>query len=224
MAILNKPKKTIDAAADSGADAVKFQTFDADEFVADKTLMYTYTEADGTKVTESQYDMFKRLELPYEWHLILKKYAEDKGVDFLSSAADRKAADLLSEINVAAFKLASEDLINIELLEYVAAKGFPTILSTGMADVEEIDAAVKIFEDAGNERLVILHCVSSYPTPFDQCNMRRIGSMQERYNKYPIGFSDHTEGWEAPMVAVATGVCLIEKHFTFDKKSERSGS
>lgn len=213
---LELAKKSIDAAADSGADAAKFQTFCADEFVADKSLMYTYAESDGTVVTESQYEMFKRLELPHEWHVILKKYAEEAGIDFLSSAADKKAADLLADIEVKAFKLASEDLINIDLLEYVAAKKFPTILSTGMADVDEIDAAVKIFEEAGNRRLVILHCVSSYPTPFDQCNLRRIRSMQARYG-YPIGFSDHTEGWEAPMLSIGAGACLIEKHFTLDK-------
>ncbi|ADD67248.1 N-acylneuraminate-9-phosphate synthase [Denitrovibrio acetiphilus DSM 12809] len=209
-------KKTIDAAISAGADAVKFQTFSSDEVVADRDLMYTYTQSDGTTVTESQYEMFKRLELPYEWHIILKKYAESKGADFMTSVADINAVDLVEEIGVSVLKTASENLINIDLLNHMASKRLPVILSTGMASYDEIDNAVSIFKNAGCEELVILHCVSSYPTPFDQCNLNRIKALRDTYG-YPVGFSDHTEGWEAPMLAAAAGACMVEKHFTLDK-------
>tara|TARA_Y100001970_G_scaffold292364_1_gene433400 strand:- start:4291 stop:5391 length:1101 start_codon:yes stop_codon:yes gene_type:complete len=214
---LELAKKTIDAAAVCGADAVKFQTFHADEFVANRDLKYTYKLFDGTEITESQYDMFKRLELPNSWHKILQDHAKNKGVFFLSSVADKDAVDLLDSLNVPAFKLASEDLINIDLLEYVATKKRPVILSTGMADVSEIERALEIFISADQKDIIILHCVSAYPTPLDSCNLRRISSMSN-YFPFPIGFSDHTEGFEAGMLSIGIGSCMLEKHFTLDKR------
>jgi len=212
---LDLAKQSIDAAAECGADAVKFQTFHADEFVATKDLKYTYTLADGTEVTESQYDMFKRLELPDAWHAILQNHAHAQGVVFLSSVADRAAVDLLDSLDVPAFKIASEDLINIELLDYVATKKRAVILSTGMANAEEIEMAIEIFRSAGQEALILLHCISAYPTPLDACNLRRIETMRQQF-QFPIGFSDHTEGWDAAMISIGLGSCLVEKHFTVD--------
>lgn len=208
--------QTIDAAVKCGADAVKFQTFNTDEFVADKNLEYTYTLLSGKKITETQYNMFKRLELPYEWHSILKNHAESRGIDFLSSVADKNAVNLLDSLDVKFFKLASEDLINEPLLEYVAKKGRLTILSTGMADEAEIDQAINIFHMV-NCPVVLLHCTSSYPTSPTSCNLQRILSLKERY-KVPVGFSDHTEGWHAAMLSVGYGVCIIEKHFTLSQE------
>ena len=210
---LELAKNSIDSAVKCGADAVKFQTFHADEFVANKNLKYTYTLADGNKVTESQYDMFKRLELPHDWHKILQSYAHSKGVMFLSSVADKIAVDLLDSLDVPAFKLASEDLINVDLLEYVATKKRPVILSTGMANLQEIELAIEIFISAGMKELILLHCVSSYPTPLNSCNLRKISTMRNKFN-FPIGFSDHSEGWEAAMLSISLGSCLVEKHFT----------
>jgi len=212
---LELAKNTIDAAAKCGADAVKFQTFHADEFVAHKDLKYTYTLSDGNEITESQYDMFKRLELPDSWHQILQEHAHTKGVLFLSSVADRSAVDLLDSLDVPAFKLASEDLINIDLLEYVATKKRPVILSTGMADVMEIEQAVEIFLSVGQKDIILLHCVSAYPTPLGSSNLQRISTLRD-HSPFPIGFSDHTEGWEAGMVSIGLGSCLLEKHFTLD--------
>lgn len=209
-------KKSIDAAVDCGANAVKFQTFKADEFVADKNLTYTYQTLTGEMVTETQYEMFKKLELPDEWHFELNQYANSKNVDFLSSAADRNAVDLLIELKVPIIKLASEDLINIALIEYVASKRYPTMLSTGMADEYEIDNALDIFEKNGSNDVIILHCVSQYPTPVKDASLARISALK-KYN-IPVGYSDHTEGWLAPMLSIAYGTCVIEKHFTLDKK------
>jgi len=210
---LDLAKVSIDEAVKCGADAVKFQTFHADEFVANNKLKYNYTLADGTKITETQYEMFKRLELPHDWHRILQKYADSRGVMFLSSVADRIAVDLLDSLDVPAFKLASEDLINVELLEYVSTKNRPVILSTGMANEHEIDLAIEIFVSAGLEDLILLHCVSAYPTPLKSCNLRKISTMRNKY-KFPIGFSDHSQGWEAAMLSISLGCCLVEKHFT----------
>lgn len=213
---LNLAEKMIEAAAACGVDAVKFQTFRAEEFVADQTLYYTYVQADGTTVTESQYDMFKRLELPVEWHDILKRKAQSLDVDFLSSSADRAAVDVLSSVGVPALKLASEDLINIDLLEYVAKKRLPVFLSTGMADYYEITTALNIFKIANHNDIVLLHCVSKYPVEPQECNLLRIKALQ-RHFPFPVGYSDHSEGTEAAMLAIALGACLVEKHFTLDK-------
>ncbi len=209
-------KASIDAAADSGADAVKFQTFHAEEFVADRSLLYSYNDAEGRSIVESQFDMFKRLELPMAWHAELRDYAARKSVVWFSSVADRAAVDLLLEVKAPVLKLASEDLINVALLEYVATKRHPVILSTGMANQQEIDQAVKIFEERECRELAILHCVSSYPTEPNQANLRRIVGLKARY-PYQIGYSDHTLGIDAAICAVALGACILEKHFTLDR-------
>lgn len=213
---LDLAKQSIDSAVDAGADAVKFQTFKADEFVAGKQLSYSYRLPDGAQVTESQYDMFKKLELPDAWHAHLYDYAQSKGVDFLSSAADRSAVDLLCDMSVPAIKLASEDLINVELLKYVATKGRPVLLSTGMADEREIKIALENIKEYGDPPVMLMHCTSVYPTPPHACNLRRVQSLRDRF-QHPVGYSDHTMGWEAPHAAVALGAIVIEKHFTLDR-------
>jgi len=213
---LQLAKQSINAAVECGADAVKFQTFKAEEFVADKALTFTYQTLSGEEVTESQFDMFKRLELRDEWHKELLDHSSMQGVDFFSSAADKNAADLLIKLKVPIIKLASEDLINVSLLEYIASKKYPVMLSTGMADEFEIRNAIEIFKNHGSDRLVILHCVSQYPTPLENASLSRITALIKNFN-FPIGYSDHTEGWQAPMQSVAYGARVIEKHFTLDK-------
>ncbi|MCB0335412.1 MAG: N-acetylneuraminate synthase family protein [Bdellovibrionales bacterium] len=194
---------------------VKFQSFKADEFVADRSLEYTYALADGTQITESQYDMFKRVELPDAWHGRLRAYADAKHTLFLSSAADRQAVDLLIEVGAPAIKLASEDLINVELLEYVAGKGVPTILSSGMADEREIEIALDFFVQANNPHVILLHCVSEYPTKLEDLNLGRILALRSRFDLL-VGLSDHTVGTKAAIAARALGIVYIEKHFTTD--------
>lgn len=207
-------KELIGVAAECGANAVKFQTWKTEEFIANKEVTYQYRE-DGRMKEESMYEMFKRLELPVEWHKELFDYARVKGIIPLSSPADHQAVDLLEELGVPAFKLASEDLINIPLVEYVAGKGKTVILSTGMATEDEIRMALKCFDSPASQ-VVLLHCVSLYPTPLDLGNLNRIVSLREKFN-VPAGYSDHTDGTLAAIGAVSLGAVLIEKHFTIDK-------
>ena len=212
---LELARRTIDAAAEAGADAAKFQTFRAEEFMADRDLVYEYETAAGHR-RESMFEMFKRLELPTEWHRELRDHARLRGLGFLSSSADREAVDLLLELGVPALKLASEDLINLPLLHDVAGRGAPVILSTGMASRAEIDQAVEILRAGGCRELMLLHCVSLYPAPDETLNLRMIGTLRETYG-VPVGFSDHSEGIEAAVAAAALGAVMIEKHFTLDR-------
>ncbi len=213
---LDLAKELIEAAAQNGANAVKFQSFKAEEFVQNENLLYTYTEADGKKVTESQLDLFRRLELSEKWHPVLQNYTKQFGIEFFSSAADRSAVDLLTKLQVPVLKLASEDLINVALLEYISTAGHPVFLSTGMAAKDEIDIALSILQAEPTSKIALLHCVSCYPAPLDELNLREISSLHETYN-LPVGFSDHSDGTEAAPIAVALGARLIEKHFTLSK-------
>lgn len=212
---LDLARRTIDAAAEAGADAVKFQSFHAGEFMSDRKLLYEY-ESGGKPESESMYEMFKRLELPENWHRELQAYAHNKGLEFLSSAADRSSLDLLRSMGVPALKASSEDLINTPLLRDMGASGLPLMLSTGMGDEGEISHAISTVRDAGGSKLMLLHCVSLYPTPDEEANLQRIMALRERYD-VPVGYSDHTLGIEAASAAVALGAVLIEKHFTLDR-------
>lgn len=147
-------QQMIDTAAECGADAVKFQTYRGEDLVAEPGLTHSYRTSTGDMVTVSQLEMFKEIEFPYEWHKPLKKYAESKGVQFLSSAADTEAVELLKSISVPVMKIASEDLINIPVVERIAESGYPTLLSTGMASEEEITNALEIFAKHKNFRVV----------------------------------------------------------------------
>lgn len=207
--------RTIDAASNAGANAVKFQTFHTDEFMADRSIEYEYDSGYGKK-TESMYEMFRRLELPHGWHKTLRDHARQRGVEFLSSNADRASVDLLVSLGVPALKVASEDLINLPLLRYVAAQGKPVILSTGMAEQEEIDDAIDLLRGGGCGDLLLLHCVSLYPAPDESMNLNMIATLGDVYN-VPVGFSDHSKGIEAGIAATALGAVLIEKHFTLDR-------
>ncbi len=208
-------RRTIDAAVAAGVDAVKFQTFRAEEFMADPDHIYEYT-SEGKPVRESMFEMFKRLELPGSWHAELKSYAEAKGVGFLSSAADPLSADLLKELGVPVLKLASEDLINHPLLAHCAATGLPLILSTGMGTEREIERALEVVTREGAKEILLLHCVSLYPTPDDEANLLRMQALRERFG-LPVGYSDHTRGIDAALGATVLGAVFIEKHFTLDR-------
>ena len=212
---LELARRTIDAAVGAGADAVKFQTFRAEEFMADRELQYEY-ESQGQRTSESMYAMFKRLELPESWHTVLRDHARSRGVAFLSSAADPLSVQVLSRLDAPAIKVASEDLINLPLLECIGATALPVILSTGMADEEETDLAIETLREAGCRDLLLLHCVSLYPTPDDQVNLRRMITLRDRYG-LPVGYSDHTVGPRAAALATALGSVFIEKHFTLDR-------
>jgi len=213
---LELAKKMVEAAKKCGADAIKFQTFKTEEFIADKQLKWTY-EREGKKITENQYDMFKKVELSYEDHVELLEHCKKVGIQFLSTATSPEAVDILEKLGVPAFKIGSDDLTNYPLLEYVASKGKPIILSTGMSDLEMVKRSIDVIRKSGNDDVIVLHCISQYPTPPGEVNLRAIKTMEKELD-LPIGFSDHTEGVYVPIAAVVVGACVIEKHFTLDKK------
>jgi N-acetylneuraminate synthase/N,N'-diacetyllegionaminate synthase len=209
-------KKMIDAAAEAGADAVKFQNYYTEDFILDKELTYTYV-SEGIEITESQFDMFKRYELSFEQLEILKNHCDSKGVLFFSTPTSKRGIDDLTKLNVELLKNGSDLLVNLPFIRQMAQSKIPTIISTGMALVSEIDDAVRAFEEAGGKDLMILHCTSSYPTPDSDVNLLKLESLAKTFN-YPIGFSDHTWGIEAAIASVVLGSCFIEKHFTINKE------
>ena len=206
--------QTIKAAAKAGADAVKFQMFNADEFMSKKKLLFKYKTKKGNK-SENMYDMFKRLEFSEKWLSKIIQVCKKNKVDFLSSVADKSSANLMKKLKVKAIKLSSEDLINYPLLEHVATLGRNIILSTGMANSEEITRALSFFKKK-KIKVIILHCVSMYPTSIKDANLLRMVSLKKKYN-VSVGYSDHTLGIEASIVATILGAEIIEKHFTLNK-------
>ena len=206
--------QTIKAAAKAGADAVKFQMFNADEFMSKKKLLFKYKTKKGNK-SENMYDMFKRLEFSEKWLSKIIQVCKRNKVDFLSSVADKSSANLMKKLKVKAIKLSSEDLINYPLLEHVATLGRNIILSTGMANSEEITRALSFFKKK-KIKVIVLHCVSMYPTSIKDANLLRMVSLRKKYN-VSVGYSDHTLGIEASIVATILGAEIIEKHFTLNK-------
>jgi N-acetylneuraminate synthase/N,N'-diacetyllegionaminate synthase len=206
----------IDAIADAGADCVKFQTFRAQEFLADESLTYTYC-SQGEEITESQMEMFQRCEFDWSEFEGLFTHVRERGLIPLSTPTDRDAIDFLEEMGVGAFKVGSDDIVYTPFLGYIARKGKPVIISSGMADAGDIKRAVKAIEEAGNDQIIVCHCVSEYPTPEEHVNLRKISELGKLL-EHPVGFSDHSQGLTAAMGAVAMGACYFERHFTLDKE------
>lgn len=207
-------KKLIEVAKKAGADAVKFQTFKAESIVvkdAQKAEYQKETTGEG-----SQYEMIKSLELSKEEFGELAEYARKKDIMFLSSPFDKESVDLLHELDVPAFKIGSGEITNFPLLRYVAKKGKPIILSTGMATLGEVEEALNVIRSEGVEDVILLHCVSNYPAKIEEINLRAMRTLKCAF-KLPVGFSDHTLGITVPIAAVALGACVIEKHFTLDR-------
>jgi len=201
--------------ADVGADCVKFQTYRTEEVITDPNEMYEYV-SQGRVVQESQLSMFKRLELKRDEFSILFSRAREKGLIPLSTPSGNLAVELLDELDAGAFKVGSDDLVHIPFLEYVASKGKPVIISTGMADKLDIQRAIDAIQSKQNDQICILHCVSLYPAPDTDLNLRKIPALAEQYS-HVIGFSDHSNGIIAGLGAVALGASVVEKHFTLDK-------
>ena len=212
---LDRALATITAAKKCGADAVKIQTYTADTMTIDCELP-DFTIKGGLWNGYKLYDLYKEAQTPYEWHKPLFEHAKKEGITLFSTPFDETAVDLLESLNTPAFKIASFELIDLPLIEYVAKTGKPMILSTGMATEEEIHEAVTTARKAGCRVLVLLHCISSYPTPINQAHLRQILALAERF-KLPVGLSDHTLGTTASVAAVALGACVIEKHFTLSR-------
>jgi N-acetylneuraminate synthase len=212
---LERALATITAAKQCGADAVKIQTYTADTMTIECDLPDFMVKGglwDGYKL----YDLYKWAQTPYEWHKPLFEHAKKEGITLFSTPFDETAVDLLESLDTPAYKIASFELADLPLIEYVAKTGKPMILSTGMATGEQIQEAVSTARDSGCKDLVLLHCISSYPVPIDQAHLLQIAVLAERF-KVPVGLSDHTLGTTAAVAAVALGACIIEKHFTLNR-------
>ncbi len=207
--------KMIDEARKAGADAIKFQVFKAENLATEYAPKAKY-QVVNDRSSRSQYEMLKKLELSEEEFRELYRYARDRGLIFLATPYDFESVDLLEEMGVPAYKVSSSDLTNIPFLEYIAEKGKPVILSTGMATLGEVEEAVNTVRNTGNNQIILLHCITSYPADIEKLNLRAIQTLREAF-KLPVGFSDHSLGIYAAIAAVALGAVMIEKHFTLDK-------
>jgi len=215
--------RLIDKAKESGADAVKFQTFIAEKLVSKKVESAPYQKR-NIKNLKNQYYMLKELQLSFVEFRKLKKYCDDKGIIFLSSPFDKESLEFLTEeLKIVAIKVASGEITDLHFLKLVAMKNLPIILSTGMANLSEIEEAINVIFQNQNSvdssilpPLTLLHCTTNYPTPFEEVNLKAMLTLKEAF-KLPVGYSDHTLGIEVSIAAVALGARIIEKHFTLDK-------
>lgn len=213
-------KKLIDAAVNAGVDAVKFQTFNTDNEVSKYAPKAEY-QLETTNKDESQYEMIKKLELSREDHLVLMDYCKKKSIMFLSSPFENDAIDLLAELKLDIMKIPSGEITNYPFMKKIGALNKQVIMSTGMAEIGEVEKAIDLLTSSGTERgkITLLHCNTEYPTPFEDVNLRAMVTLAETF-KLPVGYSDHTPGIEIPLAAVALGAVVIEKHFTLDKTME----
>jgi len=208
--------KLVDAAAGAGADAVKFQTFKAEEVVTTQGAMADYQKKNIGK-TESQLNMLKKLELNEKFYQPIIKRCQKKKIIFLSTPhGGEKSVDFLNSLKAPAFKFGSGDLTNLPLLQYAARYQKPMILGTGMSITREIAEAVRVIKRAGNKKIIILHCTTAYPCPFSAVNLKAMQTMMREFDVL-VGYSDHTLGVTVPVMAAALGACVIEKHFTLNR-------
>lgn len=210
--------KTIKAAKESGANAIKLQTYTADTITLnckDKDFII-----DGGTLWDGQnlYELYQKAYTPWEWHKDLFDYARNIDIDIFSSPFDKTAVDFLEQFNPSAYKIASFEITDYELIRYTASKGKPIIISTGIATKEEIKDAVTICKKTGNDNIILLKCTSAYPAPLEDANLKTIPDLAKEFT-VESGFSDHTIGPTASIVAVTLGASVIEKHFIIDKKT-----
>ena len=208
--------KTIKAMAESGADAVKFQTFTPDTITLDCDNEYFQIKQGTVWDGQILHDLYEDAFMPWDWQPKLKKIAEDLGLIVFSSPFDKTSVDFLEDMDVPVYKIASFEITDIPLIEYVASLGKPIIISTGIANLEDIELAVKTCLKVGNDNISLLKCTSSYPAPFEEINLNTIPDMEKRFNVV-VGLSDHTLGGEVSIAAVTLGANIIEKHFILDR-------
>ena len=211
-------KQLIDAASEAGADAVKFQTFQADSLVC-RTAKKAEYQLETTDRTETQYDMLKKLELTPQMHRELIEHCSKKNIMFLSTPFDLESIKLLSELGMQIYKIPSGEITNLPYLREIAKQQKKIILSTGMSSMDEVKAAVNVLKNNGTEDITLLHCNTQYPTPISDVNLLAMVKMREETG-LPVGYSDHTQGIEVPIAAGALGAEVIEKNFTLDRKME----
>ena len=210
-------KQLVDAAADSSADYVKFQTFRADRIVTKSADKAEY-QKQFSDTSESQYEMLKRLELSVEMHLELIEHCKQRSIKFLSTGFDIQSVDLLVGLGLNLVKIPSGEITNLPFLRYIGSLGLPVILSSGMSTMKEIGDALLILEQTGlcRDQITVLHCTTEYPTPMGDVNLRAMNSIRNTFG-VAVGYSDHTVGIEVSVAAVALGASVIEKHFTIDR-------
>jgi len=216
-------KQLILEAKESGADCVKFQSWSKDSIFAKKKLEDNYFLDDDyrDRIDYTLEEILDAYSISEDELLQMKQFADEIGIDCTSTPFSKKEADfLVNKMGTPFIKVASMDLNNYPFLEYLAKKGKPMVISTGLSELYEIDKAVKVIESTGNKNIIILHCVSTYPPVDSDVNLNNITSLMKVYPEYPIGFSDHTLGITIPLASVALGACLIEKHFTLDQNME----
>lgn len=209
--------KTIKAAKEAGADAVKLQTYTPDTITIDSDNEYFRIKQGTLWDGKTLYQLYQEAYTPWEWQPELKKLAENIGIICFSSPFDKTAVDFLEQMNVPAYKVASFEITDIALIEYIASKGKPIIISTGIASLAEIEEALNACKRMGNNQIALLKCTSEYPTPLEDVNLRTIPDMRKRFGTV-VGLSDHTLGISVPIAAVALGAKIIEKHFILDRK------
>ena len=215
---LNLAKKMILEAKKAGVDAVKFQSFKADKLVSKDAKKADY-QIKNTEKDESQYNMIKKLELTEQDHIYLKNICDEENIKFLSSPFDIESAELLISLGIDTVKIPSGEITNLPYLEAIGKIYKNIILSTGMSNLEEVKEAINILNKYGEKNITVLHCNTEYPTPMEDVNLMAIKTMENEL-KLPIGYSDHTDGIEVAIGAVAIGATVIEKHFTLDKNLE----
>lgn len=209
-------KETIKAAKEIGANAIKLQTYTADTLTLDTNKEDFIIKGGTLWDDKTLYELYKEAYLPWEWHKELFTYAREIGIDIFSSPFDKSAVDFLETLNPSAYKIASFEITDYELIRYTASKMKPIIISTGIATIEEIQDAVDICREVGNKDIVLLKCTSAYPAPLEDANLKMIPNLAQTFNVVS-GFSDHTLGSTAPIAAVTLGAKVIEKHFILDK-------
>jgi N,N'-diacetyllegionaminate synthase len=204
----------VDAAADAGADAVKFQTFDPDQLVTADSTLASYQQAHVSDA-QGQYEMLSRLRFGEAEHAAIVEHSATRRILFLSTPFDAGSAALLAKLGVPAFKVGSGELTNLPFLDELSRYSLPILLSTGMSDLDEVDAAVAVIQARGAP-IVLLHCVSSYPAPAEEANLRAMDAMRAAFG-LPVGYSDHCTGDEVSLAAVARDACILERHLTLDR-------
>ncbi|MFY2158383.1 pseudaminic acid synthase [Cytobacillus firmus] len=213
---INIAKETIKAAKEAGADAIKLQTYTADTITIDCDNDYFKIKSGTIWDGRTLHDLYKEAYTPWEWHGELMEYAKKLDLICFSSPFDKSAVDLLESLDVPAYKIASFEITDIPLIEYVASKKKPIIISTGIATLSEIDDAVKACRKVGNNQIILLKCTSAYPAKIEDANLKTMKNLKETFN-VEVGLSDHTLGVSVPIVSVALGAKIIEKHFILDK-------
>lgn len=212
---IQRALKTIEAASDSGADAVKIQTYSADTMTIDSKKS-DFMVREGLWKGRTLHDLYSEAQTPFDWHEEMFNFAKEKAIVLFSSPFDESAVDLLEKLGAPAYKIASFEIVDLPLISYVASTGKPMLISTGMADKSEIAEAVSTARDSGCKEIALFHCISGYPTPIEETKLSMIEQLRTEFG-VPVGFSDHTSGNVASTLAVAAGASMIEKHFTLSR-------